>query len=579
MTLTKAICLMLLQLFVVTSCAEVSEWGKSNKTTTKPAASNTNMQHNSTAFSSTAMFKDNKTLINYLPNINKPTENKKAGSKSFKDMVNKNLRKLLIVGFLNKPNETSREMVINASREYHNRVQESADCTTQKQNCTAKNVGKQHQIEINRTVVIQMFERATMDYMKFYLNTEHVNKLRSQYKKSKKLSDIRALIREMGELTRLQRNFVETMKSPNVIFFEVMHEMRNELNITAWEADLEKKEKELMRFEEIEFRLLLQDYIQPVLQGIIFVVGFVSNGVLLLIFLRHKDMRTSPNIMLINLMVGDLLNLLINIPVFYSYSSSTSWTLGVGLCKCYRFFRRLCTGVCVYSVVVISVQRYFAFTRFVGYNKYTLRLTKTMKSILIVSSVWITSSLIAIPHSIHAGIYKNNCFGFSLEAHKTMLKVVTMVDAVALCVVPVLAVSIFSMLSSKKLKKSVKTIPGEAVGMERMKRARIVSSKILIALSIVFVISYGPYCMFEVIGTWTALDISPSVYYVSFLITYTLLFGNACFSPIALYIVCGKLRRKVNRYFACKNKNKLSEESNPKTTIVTLSTMDNGSKV
>lgn len=57
-----------------------------------------------------------------------------------------------------------------------------------------------------------------------------------------------------------------------------------------------------------------ETYIVPVLFAVIFVVGTIGNGTLVLIFVRHKQMRNVPNIYILNLALGDLLVIISCVP-------------------------------------------------------------------------------------------------------------------------------------------------------------------------------------------------------------------------------------------------------------------------
>ena len=46
-------------------------------------------------------------------------------------------------------------------------------------------------------------------------------------------------------------------------------------------------------YEDYEFRF--ETYLVPLIFGIIFVVGVVGNGTLVIVFLRHRAMRNVPN--------------------------------------------------------------------------------------------------------------------------------------------------------------------------------------------------------------------------------------------------------------------------------------------
>lgn len=57
-----------------------------------------------------------------------------------------------------------------------------------------------------------------------------------------------------------------------------------------------------------------ETYIVPALFAVIFVVGTIGNGALVLIFVRHKQMRNVPNIYILNLALGDLLVIISCVP-------------------------------------------------------------------------------------------------------------------------------------------------------------------------------------------------------------------------------------------------------------------------
>ncbi|KAG5877828.1 hypothetical protein JTB14_011864 [Gonioctena quinquepunctata] len=68
-----------------------------------------------------------------------------------------------------------------------------------------------------------------------------------------------------------------------------------------------------------------ETYIVPVLFFLIFVVGVLGNGTLVVIFLRHKNMRNVPNTYILSLAMGDSLSPPKNVPLL---QSSTRWSHG-----------------------------------------------------------------------------------------------------------------------------------------------------------------------------------------------------------------------------------------------------------
>jgi hypothetical protein len=98
---------------------------------------------------------------------------------------------------------------------------------------------------------------------------------------------------------------------------------------------------------------------QPVIITIVLVVGMTGNGLLLTVFVRHKETRTLPNCMLINLTVVDLLSLVVNVVLDY-LRVTTNWQMDALGCRIYFFFSYLLFAVSTYCVAMISVQRFVA---------------------------------------------------------------------------------------------------------------------------------------------------------------------------------------------------------------------------
>ena len=64
---------------------------------------------------------------------------------------------------------------------------------------------------------------------------------------------------------------------------------------------------------------------------IVLVVGITGNGLLLTIFVRHKETRTIANSVLINLTDVVLISLVVNVLVDYLLTNM-SWQLGLLVC-------------------------------------------------------------------------------------------------------------------------------------------------------------------------------------------------------------------------------------------------------
>lgn len=420
------------------------------------------------------------------------------------------------------------------------------------------------------------------DYYRIHAVEEKANNLTEKYNAFRHINDlkksieagelVKEMIRNMSENVKITNNYSQTY---NLERYFVTNFTIQLLDLNFWESQLENKTKELENVsryvQEETVRILLQEFVQPAIQGIIFMIGFFGNGVMIIIFTREKDIRTATNMMLLNLAIGDMLNLIVNIPVFYSYAVSTRWRFGLHLCKAYRFLRQLGISVSIYSIVVLSVQRFIAVTQYDSFRYYGCRIPKNLKSGLTILFVWLTGCMIAVPHTVHAGIYDENCYAASAQ-NDHFPKAITLTDLLLFCVIPLSSIIVFSILSAYHLKKSIRKLPGEAVGMEALIQSRAVSSNVLIAMAIVSAISYIPFYLLHFLYIWTDFKVYPKTYYVVFIIAYTLIFGNSCFNPIALYIVSSKFRGYINRYLLCRRERQTTENRNRISSATSLNT-------
>lgn len=101
-----------------------------------------------------------------------------------------------------------------------------------------------------------------------------------------------------------------------------------------------------------------ETYIIPVVFAVIFVAGVLGNGTLILIFVRHRNMRTGPNTYILSLAVGDLLVILIVVPFTSTVYTLDSWPFGTLVCKLCEVAKDISIGVSVFTLTALSADRY-----------------------------------------------------------------------------------------------------------------------------------------------------------------------------------------------------------------------------
>jgi gastrin-releasing peptide receptor len=228
--------------------------------------------------------------------------------------------------------------------------------------------------------------------------------------------------------------------------------------------------------------------VQPPVMSTVFVVGITGNGLLLTIFIRHKETMTFPNSMLMNLTAVDCLTLLINVLLDF-FRLRSAWQLGVPISKLFYLSSYMFIAVSIYSVVTLSVQRFMAVRHLPsGAMCHVGRKTKYV----FVATVWAFAFVLSLPHALIAdsgGLCKEDSFeNFGL---------LSTADLVLFCIVPAILVAVFSGLTAAGIRRSAGSIPGEGAGQERLRHRLIVSSAVLTALAAHFVVSYTPVFLYR----------------------------------------------------------------------------------
>ncbi|NXQ38312.1 EDNRB protein, partial [Catharus fuscescens] len=98
-------------------------------------------------------------------------------------------------------------------------------------------------------------------------------------------------------------------------------------------------------------------YINTLVSCSIFLVGIVGNSTLLRIIYKNKCMRNGPNVLIASLALGDLLYILIALPINVYKLLAKDWPFGVQVCKLVPFIQKASVGITVLSLCALSIDR------------------------------------------------------------------------------------------------------------------------------------------------------------------------------------------------------------------------------
>jgi len=318
-----------------------------------------------------------------------------------------------------------------------------------------------------------------------------------------------------------------------------------------WELELHNERHRYREicdvFMEVKVLEIFRRYVDPTVYSVIFAVGFVWNGLLLFIFVRHRHLWTSANIMIFNLVVVDVLSLILNVPVFYfAHYHVPYFQTNEYACKLYITLRALFVAVGALSVVALSILRCVACSKSVTvYSREQCKLPNRVRISLYVLAVWVLATGFALPYSFVLQFTVGKCFTYG---DNNTAKKVALSEFVLYCVVLPCTMVVFNVLTAKRLRESNRNI-SSAMRRNGQDVIRKRSANVHTALIAVFLISYIPQYLWRVLYRWLVLDIWQVSYRCIDKVTYYMLFASCCFNPMSLYGVSRRFRNLLNYYF------------------------------
>lgn len=127
------------------------------------------------------------------------------------------------------------------------------------------------------------------------------------------------------------------------------------------------------------------------LLGLIFVLSLVANVFVLVIVMIYPVLQTITNYFLLNLTAADILFCL-GIPAIMYARVSSQWPLGDALCKILPYSQFVCGFVLLWTLTLISMDRYFC----IVVPPYRSKLTPR-RAVLLTVATWVIACVLFLP--------------------------------------------------------------------------------------------------------------------------------------------------------------------------------------
>ncbi|EDW72016.1 uncharacterized protein Dwil_GK10663 [Drosophila willistoni] len=309
-----------------------------------------------------------------------------------------------------------------------------------------------------------------------------------------------------------------------------------------------------------------ETYIVPILFALIFVVGVLGNGTLIVVFLSVRQMRNVPNTYILSLALADLLVILTTVPLVSTVYAVEYWPWGAPLCSVTEFMKDVSIGVSVFTLTALSGDRYFAIVDPLRkFHAHGGGRRATHMTLAIAVSIWLLAILCGIPDLIGSNLKPVGisleksiliCYPYPDDWGANYAKTMVLLKFLVYYAIPLVIIAAFYVLIALHLMYSA-SVPGEMQGAVRQVRARRKVAVTVLAFVVIFGICFLPYHVFFLwFYYWpTAQEDYNAFWHVLRIVGFCMSFANSCANPVALYFVSGAFRKHFNRYLFCRGVN------------------------
>ncbi|KAL2088110.1 hypothetical protein ACEWY4_016938 [Coilia grayii] len=302
-------------------------------------------------------------------------------------------------------------------------------------------------------------------------------------------------------------------------------------------------------------------YINTVVSCLVFVVGIIGNSTLLRIIYKNKCMRNGPNILIASLALGDLLHIVIDIPINVYKLLAEDWPFGVGLCKLVPFVQKASVGITVLSLCALSIDRYRAVASWsrikgIGVPKWT-----AIEIVLI----WVLSILLAVPEAVafdmitmdYKGEHLRICLLHPMQKTEFMHFYKSAKDwwlfSFYFCMPLACTAFFYTLMTCEMLRKN----NGMRIALNDHLKQRREVAKTVFCLVLVFALCWLPLHLSRILKLTIYNEDDPnrcellSFFLVLDYIGINMASVNSCINPIALYMVSKRFKSCFRSCLCC----------------------------
>ncbi|XP_004529763.1 allatostatin-A receptor-like isoform X2 [Ceratitis capitata] len=291
--------------------------------------------------------------------------------------------------------------------------------------------------------------------------------------------------------------------------------------------------------------------IVPAFFGVIGVAGLLGNALVIFVVVANQQMRSTTNLLIINLAVSDILFVVFCVPFTAADYVLPTWPFGNVWCKFVQYMIVVTCHCSVYTLVLMSFDRFLA----VVHPVTSMSLRTERNAMLAIFCAWILIISSAIPvalaHSVRLYYFKGRSYTacvFSTEEEGWSLIGFQISFVISSYVAPL---TLICFLYVGMLARLWRAAPGCKPSEESRKGKRRVTRMVVVVV-LAFAICWLPI---HLILVMKALEWYPATHtsVISQIISHVLAYMNSCINPILYAFLSDNFRKAFRKVVGCGN--------------------------
>lgn len=284
----------------------------------------------------------------------------------------------------------------------------------------------------------------------------------------------------------------------------------------------------------------------------IFVVGLFGNVLVCFVVFRNKAMQTVTNLFITNLALSDILLCVLAVPFTPLYTFLGKWVFGGVICHLVPYAQGASVYISTLTLMSIAIDRYFV----IIYPFHPRMKLSTCVAIIVI--IWIFAILVTSPYGIYMKHVQDtqNISRFYCEEDWPVEQWRAAFGAITTALqflIPFLIMAYCYICVSIKLNDRARSKPGsknsrkEEADRERKRR----TNRMLIAMVAVFLLSWLPLNIVNIVNDFNKEMIAWEYYFLSFFLVHQMAMSSTCYNPFLYAWLNENFRKEFKQVLPC----------------------------